>query len=82
MAFARRDLLGAVSGFVGAYLIYRGATGKCECYRGLGIETAGITDGRGVPGELEGIGGLPLLGWTRPRQAAKGEPNRAILELC
>jgi uncharacterized membrane protein len=48
---ARRDLLGAVLGFVGTYLLYRGASGKCEFYRRLGIDTAGITDGRGVPGD-------------------------------
>lgn len=46
----RRDLLGIVLGILGAFLIYRGTSGKCECYKRLGIDTTGATKGRGVPG--------------------------------
>jgi uncharacterized membrane protein len=49
---ARRDLTGALLGIVGGMFLYRGATGKCEAYRQLGIDTTGATDGRGVPGEV------------------------------
>jgi uncharacterized membrane protein len=47
----RRGPFGAALGLLGAFLIYRGATGRCECYRRLGIDTAGTTNGRGVPGD-------------------------------
>jgi len=48
---ARRDLLGGVLAIAGGLLIYRGATGRCQCYQKLGIDTAGGNDGRGVPNE-------------------------------
>ena len=48
---ARRGLLGAALGFLGAFLIYRGASGRCACYHRLGIDRAGTTNGRGVPGD-------------------------------
>jgi uncharacterized membrane protein len=47
-----RGLLGGILTIVGAYLIYRGASGRCEGYRRLGIDTAGNSDGRGVPQDV------------------------------
>ncbi len=50
-ALARRNLGGNLIGLVGGALLYRGASGKCACYRKLGLDTTGHADGRGVPGE-------------------------------
>src|SRR5262245_41081438 len=47
-----RGPLGGILTLAGAYLIYRGATGRCEGYRRLGIDTAGNSDGRGVPQDV------------------------------
>ena len=44
-----RGVFGGILTLVGAYLIYRGVTGRCEGYRRLGIDTAGNGDRRGVP---------------------------------
>ncbi len=49
---ARRDIPGAILGVLGGLLVYRGATGNCEAYRQLGIDTAGGSKGRGVPGNV------------------------------
>lgn len=46
----RRDFVGAIAGTIGGLLVYRGAAGRCELYRQLGIDTAGSFDGHGVPG--------------------------------
>jgi uncharacterized membrane protein len=43
-AVANRSKTGIVMGLLGAGLLYRGATGQCEAYRSLGINTAGTTD--------------------------------------
>ena len=40
------------SPLLGAYLIHRGVTGRCEGYRRLGIDTAGNNDRRGVPEDV------------------------------
>jgi uncharacterized membrane protein len=48
---ARRGFSGTVLGLLGALLIFRGASGRSECYRRLGIDTAGGTKGRGVPSD-------------------------------
>jgi uncharacterized membrane protein len=48
---ARRSLPGVVLGLLGVFLIYRGASGRSEFYRRLGIDTAGASKGRGVPGD-------------------------------
>jgi uncharacterized membrane protein len=47
-----RGLFGGILTLLGAYGIYRGVTGKCEGYRRLGIDTAGNSDGRGVPQDV------------------------------
>ena len=47
-----RGPLGGILTLAGAYLIYRGVTGRCEGYRRLGIDTAGNSDGRGVPQDM------------------------------
>ena len=47
-----RGPLGGILTLAGAYLIYRGVTGRCEGYRRLGIDTAGNSDGRGVPQDV------------------------------
>ncbi len=39
-AIANRSKTGIVLGLIGAGLLYRGATGQCEAYRSLGINTA------------------------------------------
>ena len=44
-----RGVLGGILTLLGAFLIHRGVTGRCEGYRRLGIDTAGNSDGRGVP---------------------------------
>ena len=48
---AQRSLSGIVLALVGALLIFRAASGRSECYRRLGIDTAGATKGRGVPSD-------------------------------
>jgi uncharacterized membrane protein len=50
--FKCRGVLGGILTLMGAYLIYRGVTGRCECYRRLGIDTSGNSDGRGVPQDV------------------------------
>ena len=40
---AQRSLSGIVLALVGALLIFRAASGRSECYRRLGIDTAGAT---------------------------------------
>ncbi len=47
-----RGLLGGVLTLLGAYMIHRGVTGRCEGYRRLGIDTAGNNDRRGVPEDV------------------------------
>jgi uncharacterized membrane protein len=47
-----RGWLGGILTLVGAYMIHRGVTGRCEGYRRLGIDTAGNSDGRGVPQDV------------------------------
>ena len=47
-----RGVLGGVLTLLGAFLIHRGVTGRCEGYRRLGIDTAGNSDGRGVPQDV------------------------------
>jgi uncharacterized membrane protein len=44
-----RGVLGGVLTLLGAYIIHRGVTGRCEGYRRLGIDTTGNSDRRGVP---------------------------------
>jgi len=43
-AIKKRSAGSAVLGLLGAGLLYRGATGQCEAYRQLGINTAGTGD--------------------------------------
>ena len=45
-------MFGGILTLLGAYLIHRGVTGRCEGYRRLGIDTAGNSDGRGVPQDV------------------------------
>jgi uncharacterized membrane protein len=47
-----RGVLGGVLTLLGAYIIHRGVTGRCEGYRTLGIDTAGNSEGRGVPEDV------------------------------
>lgn len=47
----RRNVSGILLGILGGFLVYRGASGHCECYRRLEIDTAGGHDGHGVPGD-------------------------------
>jgi uncharacterized membrane protein len=47
-----RGVFGGILTLLGAYLINRGVTGRCEGYRRLGIDTAGNSDGRGVPQDV------------------------------
>ena len=47
-----RGLLGGILTLLGAFLIHRGVTGRCEGYRRLGIDTAGNSDNRGVPQDV------------------------------
>ncbi|HEY5884398.1 MAG TPA: DUF2892 domain-containing protein, partial [Pyrinomonadaceae bacterium] len=39
-AITNRSRMGVALGLLGAGLLYRGATGQCEAYRSLGINTA------------------------------------------
>ena len=48
-----RGVFGGALTLLGAFLIHRGVTGKCEGYRRLGIDTAGnSSDRRGVPEDV------------------------------
>jgi uncharacterized membrane protein len=47
-----RGVLGGVLTLLGAFLVHRGVTGRCEGYRRLGIDTTGNSDGRGVPQDV------------------------------
>ena len=47
-----RGVLGGILTLLGAFLIQRGVTGRCEGYRRLGIDTTGSSDGRGVPQDV------------------------------
>ena len=47
-----RGLLGGILTILGAFMVHRGLTGRCEGYRRLGIDTAGNLDRRGVPEDI------------------------------
>jgi uncharacterized membrane protein len=47
-----RGVFGGVLTLLGAFMIHRGVTGRCEGYRRLGIDTAGNSDSRGVPQDV------------------------------
>ena len=48
-----RGVFGGVLTLLGAFLVHRGVTGKCEGYRRLGIDTAAnSSDRRGVPEDV------------------------------
>jgi uncharacterized membrane protein len=48
---ARGRLSGLALGAIGAGLVYRGVTGRCQCYSALGINTADHTGPIGVPAQ-------------------------------
>src|SRR5579884_2253239 len=48
---SRRTLAGLVEAAVGGFLIYRGATGQCAVYHGLGLDTY-HTEGRAPADEI------------------------------
>jgi uncharacterized membrane protein len=47
-----RGPLGGILTILGAFLVHRGLTGRCEGYRRLGIDTTGNSDRRGVPEDV------------------------------